>query len=130
MSNMLKDVIEFIKEVRKVDLPDKFTNLDYKTKEDRIQFLLEEIQEFNDSKGDKYEELDAMIDLIYFALGSVAHQGVTPEQFQEAWNRVHYANMQKKAGQKAGRATYGVDAAKPKEWQAPTFEDIFNVSDS
>lgn len=125
MSKEYQDVMDFIKEVRGVTLPTEFNKLHYKTRDDRMLYMYEELTEFVDA-ANKYQELDAMIDLVYFAFGTMAEMGVNAKQFSEAWSRVHNANMAKKAGKKEGRSTNGIDAAKPDDWKEPTFEDIFN----
>ena len=59
--------------------------------EKRYRWMLEELEEFIES-GDIYDQADAMIDLIYFALGTLVEMGVKP---QELFSAVHRANMAK-----------------------------------
>lgn len=57
----------------------------------RYRWMQEEIDEFIQSK-DIYEQADAMIDLIYFALGTLVEMGIEPT---DCFNIVHKANMSK-----------------------------------
>ena len=57
----------------------------------RAGFMLEEIQEFIDSDN-VYDQADAMIDLMYFALGTLAAMGVKPKKI---FDIVQDANMKK-----------------------------------
>lgn len=64
--------------------------------------------------GDFEGQVDAIVDLIYVALGALLEMGITPE---EAFATVHDANMKKFRGEtKRGEA---FDAVKPKGWQPP-----------
>lgn len=57
----------------------------------RYSWMLEEIDEFSEAI-DIQEQADAMIDLIYFALGTLVEMGVKPK---ELFGIVHEANMSK-----------------------------------
>ena len=57
----------------------------------RAGFMLEEIEEFTESDN-IYDQADAMIDLIYFALGTLVEMGVKPK---EIFDIVQNANMSK-----------------------------------
>ncbi|HYH01612.1 MAG TPA: HAD family hydrolase [Bacillota bacterium] len=59
--------------------------------EKRYQWMLEEINEFKAAQTID-EQADAVIDLIYFALGAMVEMGVKPESLFEI---VHQANMSK-----------------------------------
>lgn len=126
-SQQYQYVIDFITDVRGVELPKEFTPLACQAKDDRVIYMAEELQEFA-TTDDPMEEVDAMIDLTYFAFGTLAEMGVTPNQFAACFNRVHAANMTKKAGKKAGRNVDGVDATKPEGWQEPTFNDVLGYN--
>ena len=60
----------------------------------RYNWMLEEINEFLAAaeQGDIVEEADAMIDVIYFALGTLVEMGIKPDELFEI---VQYANMSK-----------------------------------
>lgn len=86
----------------------------------RLQFKLghmhEELEEFKKAwdTGAFEDQVDALIDLIYVALGAILEMGVSPH---EAFGAVHDANMQKLRGvTKRGEA---FDALKPEGWQPP-----------
>ncbi|RCX12328.1 putative HAD superfamily Cof-like phosphohydrolase [Anaerobacterium chartisolvens] len=57
----------------------------------RYDWMLEEINEFKESDN-IYDQADAMIDLIYFAVGTMVEMGVKPEN---VFDIVHSANMRK-----------------------------------
>ena len=82
----------------------------------RAGFMLEEIQEFIDSEN-IYEQADAMIDLIYFALGTLVEMGVKPK---EIFDIVQNANMSKLW--EDGKAHYREGdgkVLKPPTWEDP-----------
>ncbi len=90
--------------------------------------LREEAEEYIKAP-DIENELDAMIDSIYIALGTLHLHGFTPEKINEAWNRVHHANMSKELSSKENPSKYGdlgigVDIVKPKGWVAPDHSDL------
>ncbi len=70
---------------------------------------------------DKVDMIDAIMDLIYFALGRLYEIGCTEDDFAAMWNAIHHANMTKKRGNK-GRGSDD-DAIKPEGWQGP--EQVF-----
>lgn len=151
MFNMLKDIADFhqkfgqgyIGKIR--ELPRTYARF-------RHQFMVEEADEWlqaqeaiNDNldhmqnsevieSHDKAElthqfhlALDSVVDQLYILLGSAYAQGFTAKQIEEAWKRVHAANMNKiKADQEnpsmRGYAAY--DIVKPKGWTAPNLCDL------
>ena len=58
----------------------------------RYDWMLEELNEFLEAEGDIVEQADAMIDLIYFALGTLVEMGIRPD---EPFEIVQKANMSK-----------------------------------
>jgi hypothetical protein len=60
----------------------------------RLNFLQEELDEAKDAKSAE-DVVDAMIDLCVVAIGTLDCYDVDA---QEAWNRVHQANMAKERG--------------------------------
>ena len=100
----------------------------------RLKLLQEELDEiedameavcFPDEPGDevdaKAEILDGLVDLVYFALGTAVAYGV---DFDEAWRRVHAANMAKLGPD--GRPIYRSDGkvTKPEGWRPPDLRDL------
>ena len=84
--------------------------------EARAGFMREEIDEFIESDN-IYEQADAMIDLIYFALGTLVEMGVKPG---EIFDIVHKANMTKLWSD--GKVHYregDKKVIKPPEWEDP-----------
>lgn len=96
--------------------PKKPVMLDDKLVNDRAGFMDEEIQEFRDAKT-LTEQADAMIDLIYFALGTLVAMCVRPGVL---WQLVHGANMSKvwPDGKVRKRGGDG-KTMKPPGWTAP-----------
>lgn len=91
----------------------------------RVDFLKEELKELivAYAKDDKEGVLDALVDLVYVAMGTADLHGY---DFDEAFRRVHAANMQK---QRAGTAEHSkrrtaLDVIKPAGWQAPDLSDL------
>lgn len=86
----------------------------------RIKFLREELDEFIEgyAVGDTAQQFDALIDLVYVALGT-AHLLGFP--WQEGWDAVQFANMQKQRAQSADESKRGstYDVVKPEGWQPP-----------
>jgi predicted HAD superfamily Cof-like phosphohydrolase len=62
-----------------------------KRSSERYDYMLEELNEF-EVAGSVIDQADAMIDLIYFALGTLVELGVNPEPL---FDIVHNANMSK-----------------------------------
>lgn len=89
-----------------------------------IKFGQEELQEFTDEfrVQNVVGMVDAVIDLIYGAMGTFKKMGLTREQVRQCFTAVHTANMAKKRGNK-GRGS-DEDAIKPEGWVAP--EDVIS----
>lgn len=87
----------------------------------RIKFLKEEVDEYKDAvyAGDKAKMFDALIDLIYVALGTAHLHGFN---FDEGWARVHAANMTKVKGPSERSAHY--DVIKPPDFVPPDLSDL------
>ena len=88
--------------------------------EERVQkratWMEEEVQEFRQAQT-LTEQVDAMIDILYFALGTLVEMGVKPESI---FNIVHEANMSKcfPDGKPRYRPSDG-KVIKPPTWQDP-----------
>jgi predicted HAD superfamily Cof-like phosphohydrolase len=107
----------------------------------RYGFMMEELKEWYDEqenlnekveKGDdggvtKYLELqlDALCDLTYVVLGT-AYLQFGAGRFNEAWRRVHHANMQKVRAARGGDSKRGstFDVVKPSGWTPPSHTDL------
>ncbi|GAK42107.1 hypothetical protein TCA2_4599 [Paenibacillus sp. TCA20] len=81
----------------------------------RMNWVNEEVQEFLDSKN-VVDQADAMIDVIYFAIGTLVELGVKP---QELMDIVQNANMSKLWPD--GKPHYKEDGKvmKPEGWEDP-----------
>ena len=94
----------------------------------RLGFLNEELVEFVDAHnaGDIEGELDAIVDLIYVASGTLYLMGFSAEKQAEAFKRVHEANMKKKRAKNANESKRGhaFDVVKPVDWVAPDLSDL------
>jgi hypothetical protein len=89
----------------------------------RICAMQEELDEYADAKTVE-DELDALVDLVVFAIGTSERQGML-HIFDEAFRRVMHANMQKKVGSNKKRGSFHIDLIKPEGWTAPDFSDLF-----
>jgi predicted HAD superfamily Cof-like phosphohydrolase len=126
--NVIKLVYDFNEEV--IGIP-KDLGLDRLTDEQfewTVKALIEEVEEFSAARRE-YSIVgmtDAMIDLMYFAAGTLKKMGVTHEAAVKCFNAVHSANMTKKRGGKASRGNFGEDAVKPAEFVSPE-QAIYNI---
>ena len=97
------------------DLPDELLEF-------RIRFMQEELEEYIDN-DDREKKLDALVDLAYVLLGTAYQHGFT--KFEEAWRRVHEANMKKvradKISMKTGSRDPQFDVVKPPGWTIKKF---------
>ena len=86
----------------------------------RIKFVREELMETEAAltHNDSEEIVDGLIDLCVVAIGTLDAFGVDAD---EAWDRVHTANMAKQVGQKDSRPNpLGLpDLIKPDGWVGP-----------
>jgi len=87
----------------------------------RLKFLQEELDEAKTAESAE-DIVDAMIDLCVVAIGTLDAFDVDS---QEAWNRVHRANMAKERGIKKERPNpLGLpDLIKPEGWVGPQHAD-------
>ena len=95
-------------------------------KEFRISGMREEINEYIES-NEPVNELDALVDLIIFALGTIERQGFG-SVFDEAFRRVMASNMIKELGPLGKRNSFELNLRKPPNWEAPDLSDlVFNI---
>lgn len=96
--------------------------LNKEEREFRLKAMLEELDEYRDAETLE-EELDALVDLIIFALGTIDRQGLP---FTHAFDVVIKANMQKQLGPNTGkdRGEFRLDLVKPLGWKAPDLAPI------
>lgn len=102
---------------------DIFMGDNRRVQEFRINFMREELDEFEEAiqKGDKVEAFDALIDLVYVAMGTALFMGITPDQWDTGMNVVHDCNMAKiaviNADDSKRHSLY--DVRKPPGWVGP-----------
>lgn len=101
--------------------------VDHETFLFRYQFLEEELHELLKSHrdGDLAGVADALVDLVYVALGTAHMYGIP---FDEIFNEVQRANMQKERskGSADPRSKRGssLDVVKPAGWRPPDVDGI------
>ena len=88
---------------------------------ERVECMQEELDEFTDAvyAQNMEEQADALVDLVYFTLGTAVMLGIP---FQILWDDVHRANMQKVRG--IGKRGHLVDCIKPDGWIGPQTKTI------
>jgi len=89
----------------------------------RMEVLDEEHEEIRATKNDE-EKFDGLIDEIYFILGYIYLRGWN---FNEAWRRVHWANMLKQRAKPDGsdsKRKSSWDVIKPDGWVHPSLADL------
>jgi hypothetical protein len=96
-------------------LPRKPIYLNEYERERQYVMMLEELEEFVASKT-AVEQIDALLDLIYVALGAVCEMGINPDPL---FRIIHEANMQKVQGGRPLQDENG-KVQKPEGWQDPT----------
>tara|TARA_R100000951_G_scaffold106031_1_gene100225 strand:+ start:5515 stop:5889 length:375 start_codon:yes stop_codon:yes gene_type:complete len=122
---MIKDVDAFLAKFSlKYDgLPRSLENA---TRDERIRHMLEEIAEYKEAKS-VADEFDALIDLIYLAIGTARMQGL---DLEVGWDRVHQANMRKVKKEitddYGNISEYKSGITKPEGWEKPDLTDLTN----
>lgn len=98
-------------------------HLEAREKRFRFRCMREELEEYEDAETLE-EELDALVDLVVFALGTAYRHGF--HRFNEAVHRVVEANKRKVVGPTANRGgKYGdLDLQKPPDWQPADLSDL------
>jgi predicted HAD superfamily Cof-like phosphohydrolase len=94
------------------------SRLNFERKMARSSWMQEELDEYNDAKN-MTEEADALIDLIYFAIGTFVEMGLDPSYI---FDIVQEANMSKLFPD--GKPHYNTQnkVIKPKEWISPNLK--------
>tara|TARA_R100000808_G_C2096925_1_gene115351 strand:- start:336 stop:791 length:456 start_codon:yes stop_codon:yes gene_type:complete len=103
----------------KVSIPDDNELVNFRT-----SFLLEELAEYTQAitKKDTAAALDALVDIVYIALGTAWLFNLP---FEKAWEEVQKANMKKiRAKSKSKKRGTSFDVVKPKGWTPPDIEQV------
>lgn len=116
---MINQIIEMHKHFKISDVA-----FSLEEKQFRIAAMKEELQEYIDAINPE-DELDALVDLIVFALGTVDRQGWS-NVFDTAFNRVMVANMAKQVGPQQKRGSFALDLVKPEGWEPADLTDLVN----
>ena len=124
MTDLLKDIDNFHKKYgfeknEKIDIPINNELINFRT-----AFLMEELAEYTNAitKKDAAGALDALVDIVYIALGTAWLFNLP---FEKAWNEVQKANMKKiRAKDTTGKRGTKFDVVKPKDWKAPDIKKI------
>ena len=93
----MREEVNMVREFHKVGAhpaPKLLTSLDTIRIRTRAKWMEEEVHEFIEGNS-IVEQTDALIDLIYFALGTLVEMGVHPGVVPELFSIVHDANMKK-----------------------------------
>lgn len=98
----------------------------------RIKFMESELTEYTEAciNGDLEKQFDALIDIVYVALGTAYLQGLP---FRKGWKRVQAANMAKvrKVHAEDGHEDSGrpakYDIVKPAGWMPPQHHDLVGL---
>lgn len=102
--------------------------LDHETLSFRIAFMREELNEFIEAADaeDAAGMFDALIDLVYVAMGT-AHLAGFP--WEAGWALVQRANMAKVRATSASESKRGssLDVVKPEGWNAPDIAGVIDV---
>lgn len=117
LEDMTRDVDEFHREVIGLCAPAAPRLLSPERQAWAENFLAEELEEYRCAwlNGSVPDAADALVDLVYVAIGRLLEMGIPPS---EAWDLVHRANMAKQRGRSPHRDS-DQDAAKPEGWMPP-----------
>jgi predicted HAD superfamily Cof-like phosphohydrolase len=102
--------------------PPKPKMLDKKTDDFRVVLMQEELNEYIDATTVE-DKFDALIDLVYVALGTAYLMGLP---FEDGFKEVHYANMNKVRATKESdsKRESKLDIVKPPGWVAPNLKQL------
>ena len=123
---LIKDIDSFHKKFKfekndKVGIPDNNELVNFRT-----SFLIEELAEYTQAitKRDAAGALDALVDIVYIALGTAWLFNLP---FEKAWQEVQKANMSKiRTKSKSKKRGTSFDVVKPKGWRPPDIEQIID----
>jgi len=94
----------------------------------RKDFLLEELDELvvAHMAGNLEGAADALVDLVYVALGTAYLMGIP---FEACWQEVHWANMRKERAESAEDSKRGseFDVVKPDGWEPPDLRPLLGL---
>lgn len=122
----MDDLLSMVKEFHikfGFDLPKKPQSLIGAQFITKAGHLVEESLEYLQSTDDPVKQLDALVDVVYVALGAACLSGYP---FYEAFREVHRANMSKERAIKPSDSSRNsiFDVIKPKDFIPPDIERI------
>lgn len=101
------------------------SELDPEQSDFRIKFLQEELDEYKRAveKGCLAGQFDALLDLVYVAIGTADLQGFP---WEDGWAEVQRANMTKERAKTAAESKRGYvgDVIKPIGWTGPNIDGV------
>ena len=118
-SGLYKDIVAFHKKF-KLGYSGPPRKLDYPIAVARYRHQFEELEELSKAihTGQLEGTLDALVDIVYVAIGTAYLSGF---DFNEAWKRVHKANMKKV---RCATKRSPIDIIKPLGWKPPNLKDL------
>ncbi len=91
----------------------------------RIKFMQEELNEYSKAciTGDMEGQFDALLDLVYVAMGTAVFHGFP---WQAGWDEVQRANLSKVRATHQSQSKRGTvyDVIKPPEWRSPDIAGV------
>ena len=132
MKSIVEKVIEFKQTILGITQATSIAELSHANFELLVRQLDEELLELQAGWEDSsvVNQIDALVDLVYYALGGLYLHGLSAKQIERVFGLVHDANMTKGVGKVAKRHVEGaVDAAKPADFQGPelAIKEYLNV---
>ena len=123
---LIKDIDSFHKKFKfekneTVSIPENNELVNFRT-----SFLLEELTEYTQAitKKDTAAALDALVDIVYIALGTAWLFNLP---FEKAWQEVQRANMSKiRTKSKSKKRGTSFDVVKPKNWRPPDIDQVIS----
>jgi predicted HAD superfamily Cof-like phosphohydrolase len=115
------DVVAFNRDILGIDRRTK-SLLEAAELDQTTKCLREEIDELERAhqNTDFIEGVDALIDLVYFAIGGLYRMGLSPEEIAQCAEIIHNCNMRKEKGVVWRRGDgSAADATKPSGWKGP-----------
>lgn len=128
VARMFQKVEDFNRQVIDLPIPEKPAMLQKRRIKWAETALNEEINEFEAAarEGDILETADALLDMVFFALGRMVEMGIPASAIMDGIAR---ANMQKERGELSKRpGSMGYDAVKPAGWQPPDHSWVLSFS--
>lgn len=125
--NLFRDIAQFHRKFFLPPVAPVPSQLPVDMAEFRAKFMQEEVDEYKKAvaEGDLEGQLDALVDLVYVAMGTAYLQGLP---FNCAWDRVQAANMAKIRAVRESDSKRGslYDVVKPEGWTPPRHLDLID----